>query len=928
MTIWIVPCNLKFYDVIGAFKKFNKIIWKQIVKTIKEDDYVYIYIGKPISALKYKCKVNKVGLSNREIDDQEFIINGEAYVTCGCYMELELLEECSGEYFSLDSLVKHGLVGNIQGPRRALGDLEQYLNSLNVKRLEDEIIEITGIVRLSDDYGKVDDVKPVWIDNLKYLRWVEYDNKAGGFELYEGEMFYYRKDGTKKYFSNKSYTKDNITYYAINPVLIQYEDHEIISLYSPNGALLDCYERNDKYPQFEITDMITDKRSLIMYCIYELESEQTIERLKREKIDNISSRLNEYYGFDDDINDEPDDIDYNDYGLIKYIEIEQKQIIEANASERILINAGPGTGKTWTLIEKIIYMVGHLEIDAETIQVLCFSRAAVDVIRKRIRQEIKDNDGNLEINRIDVRTFDSFATQLLCWVRDSDYELIPKEFKIEKLSYDERIQKFTEVIKAEPELISGCNHLVVDEVQDLVLDRAEMVLTLIKMLPYTCGVTLLGDSCQAIYDYQLDECCTSLNFYKEIKRLGTFKYYSFTKNYRQTSELLTYSDGYRQYLLNENVEDCNEYANYLKNVIPTCNLKLGRVSEKNLNEFVQKYENIRTAILTRNNAQALKISGIFRRFSIDHCMVRKLKDKHLGGWIALVFNKYNEKTIDYKKFSLISVIEKIDGKRELWNFFSEGVPERRLETKEILRKIVDVGTCDFLYLSDKQSPLTISTIHRSKGREYDNVILLDDLLDNSEEIEEHRVKYVAISRARHKLFQSKMRALFFKALDNRRCYGVGVVHNTRKKYLSNFEVGLKGDLITNDFVMEDGLQEWIRENISILPGKEVYLSKSYIQTDGYIYYDVILAYNNKKIGKTSKEFFLELTQAIRSIKGLSNRWEVFDYLYPLEFRGVYITDISSEISMFRGFEKGVQDFGGITTWNSILIEGYAKAVYK
>lgn len=802
--------------------------------------------------------------------------------------------------------------------------------------MTDEIIEITGVVRLSneyDDWGEIDDVKSVWIDNVKYIGWRKSNNKDGGYDVYEGEMFYYLEDGTKKYFSNKEYTKDNVTYYAINPVQIKYIDHEIISIFTRSTGVLHCYERNGAYPRFKVTDMITGDYSLVLFCRYELESEQTLDRLIQGRISNISSRLSDYYGNDDDINNEPEDIDYNvennnDYGLIKYIEIEQKQVIEANASERILINAGPGTGKTWTLIEKIIYMVGHLGIDAETIQVLCFSRAAVDVIRKRIRQEIKDNDGNLELNRIDVRTFDSFATQLLCWVRDSDYELIPKEFKIEKLSYDERIQKFTEIIAAEPELISNCNHLVVDEVQDLVLDRAEMVLTLIRMLPDTCGVTLLGDSCQAIYDYQIDECCTSLNFYKEIKRLDTFKYYSFTENYRQTSKLLTYSDGYRQYLLNENVEACNEYANYLKNVIPTCSLKLGRVSKKNLTEFVEKYENRRTAILTRNNAQALKISGIFRKFSIDHCMVRKLKDKYLGGWIALVFNKYNKKSLDYKEFSLISVIEKIDGKRELWEFFSEGVPERRLETKEILRKIVEVGTCDFLYINDKHSPLTISTIHRSKGREYDNVVLLDDLLDNSEEIEEHRVKYVAISRARHQIFQSKMSALFFKTLDDRRCYGVGMAHKKQKKYLSNFEVGLKGDIISNDFVIEDGLQEWIRENISTLPGKEVYLSKSYVQTDGYIVYDVILAYNNKRIGKTSREFFLELTQAIRSIKGLSNRWEVFDYLYPLEFCGVYITDIASEISLFRGFEKGVQDFGGITTWNSIVIEGYAKAVYK
>ena len=64
MTSWIIPCNLKNYDVIGAFKRFRKLNWKQSAKSIEVGDTVFIYIGKPVSGIKYKCKVNKVNLKN------------------------------------------------------------------------------------------------------------------------------------------------------------------------------------------------------------------------------------------------------------------------------------------------------------------------------------------------------------------------------------------------------------------------------------------------------------------------------------------------------------------------------------------------------------------------------------------------------------------------------------------------------------------------------------------------------------------------------------------------------------------------------------------------------------------------------------------------------------------------------------------------
>lgn len=58
----------------------------------------------------------------------------------------------------------------------------------------------------------------------------------------------------------------------------------------------------------------------------------------------------------------------------KYVEIDQREVIEAEVSRRMIINAGPGTGKTWTLIEKIINLVDVQEVDPETILVLCFPK--------------------------------------------------------------------------------------------------------------------------------------------------------------------------------------------------------------------------------------------------------------------------------------------------------------------------------------------------------------------------------------------------------------------------------------------------------------------------------------------------------------------------------------------------------------------------
>ena len=127
MTSWIIPCNLKNYNVTAAFKKLRKINWKQSATSIEKDDIVYIYVGKPVSAIKYKCVVNKVNIKQREIDDSEFVVDGTPYISYGNYMELELQKEIPDDLYDLRTLESHGLLGNIQGPRRAIGELALFL---------------------------------------------------------------------------------------------------------------------------------------------------------------------------------------------------------------------------------------------------------------------------------------------------------------------------------------------------------------------------------------------------------------------------------------------------------------------------------------------------------------------------------------------------------------------------------------------------------------------------------------------------------------------------------------------------------------------------------------------------------------------------------------------------------------------------------
>lgn len=266
---------------------------------------------------------------------------------------------------------------------------------------------------------------------------------------------------------------------------------------------------------------------------------------------------------------------------------------------------------------------------------------------------------------------------------------------------------------------------------------------------------------------------------------------------------------------------------------------------------------------------------------------------------------------------------------DLWNALTSFRTSTtgRISVSELLRGIKRYGKHRGLLTDVPEEKITVSTIHRSKGREYDTVIILNSLIsEKTDSLEEQRVNYVALSRAKQHMYQVELPDVYFRTLNNRRCYSVQKSFFSGKLFLQFFEVGRRDDFERYSFCIFDGVQEYIRQHMDLLRGKEVYLQKVEV-SNGYVTYDLVLKENDRHLGRTSKWFAEDLNDAIRQIKKLPWHATLHDYLYPKRFSGIYILDVASEISMVQGNEKGIREFENLVTWNTILVEGYAKAEY-
>lgn len=626
--------------------------------------------------------------------------------------------------------------------------------------------------------------------------------------------------------------------------------------------------------------------------------------------------------------------DIADATFSSFVSVEQSKIIELNAVQRSIINAGPGTGKTWTLIEKIKYML-NTGVEAENILVLCFSRAAVEVIRNRLEAAAEKDELPLNWHLIDVRTFDSFATYMLAWLQENIPELLPSGYSLEGQNYEQRIRTATKILQTEKDMLEEYEHIIVDEVQDLVGSRAEMVLALLSGLPDTCGFTLLGDSCQALYDYLAvkdENVMSSDAFYKTIfHQFRTGNFFKLEKNYRQGDEFGQMTIPYREAILSEIQENRISSATALNNHLNSSDINLQHVSKKDIDKYTK---NGTVGILTRTNGQALQISAWLRTEGIKHQLQKPINSMDLAAWVANVLLLAETDVIDFEEFDSIFSSLYPGYAPKAFRYWEALLSTQRDESKahyeieDLLKGLLQNSRHPLLFEEPVKASdaITVSNIHRAKGREFDSVLVIEDVIAGMTEPEnddllEHKVCYVALTRPKklvEKVFL-KPQFIYISKDENRKCFRSGGFAN--KKYLSHYEIGDSTDLNVRSFGRSAEVQDILRNKLT--DGTRLKLLKCPKETQMYVTYKIVLEEDtNCVLGYTSWDFAIGMERAIQRIY---NNHHSIDYKYfPNIFGDIYFNGLTTCVSALDKSIEGARQFGGMFIWNGISLSGFAQ----
>lgn len=113
---WVIPANLKYYDIDSEFAANSEILWTQKA-SIKAGDFVFIYITAPTKALRYACRVLEANIPNQGYRDRDGIET---------LMKLQLLQQYEDHLLPLDLLQEQGLK-SVRGPRRLPPQLVAFL---------------------------------------------------------------------------------------------------------------------------------------------------------------------------------------------------------------------------------------------------------------------------------------------------------------------------------------------------------------------------------------------------------------------------------------------------------------------------------------------------------------------------------------------------------------------------------------------------------------------------------------------------------------------------------------------------------------------------------------------------------------------------------------------------------------------------------
>lgn len=504
---------------------------------------------------------------------------------------------------------------------------------------------------------------------------------------------------------------------------------------------------------------------------------------------------------------------------------EQLTVIEAPCDDWLLVEAGPGTGKTQVAAMRLVHLLRQ-GLQPAQILVLSFSRSAVSTLTRRLKAVDIGEEGVLEdLRHLAIRTFDSWAFRMLRTGGVPAIELL-------KNTHDQNIEAVTQRLldhadSAMSERLSAIRHVIVDEFQDLPGVRAEMVSALLGRLNdggnARCGFTVLGDPAQAIYRFAAlaADRNASLDPWLDIRhRMGSrLRTIVLTSNHRSIKRLADMAARLRTLLASNDFDAKSKLL-----AIQTFLSRIpASISEGKLDAtWLASQPEGTTAILTRTNGEALMVCKMLLGNSCDGPNV-PIRLRLSGtpilapAWIAALLAKFKPQTISRKVFEIAydKASEELDSRTKAaiqlppmnvaWRRLahasgaSDGVGA--LDLDELRRRIYwpDSFPDD---QTKEDTAVVITTIHQAKGMEFDNVALLESAHQQTaggvgDPLEEANVGFVAVTRSGKHLGRLPS-ACVLRAPTGREFRGGRRLQSWSG--MVNFQIGLPGDVEASAFV--------------------------------------------------------------------------------------------------------------------------------
>jgi ATP-dependent DNA helicase RecQ len=418
----------------------------------------------------------------------------------------------------------------------------------------------------------------------------------------------------------------------------------------------------------------------------------------------------------------------------------QRRIIDDKDSKYIVVAAGPGSGKTKVLVHKLASLLLMEDVKHEQLLMVTFSRAAATEFKKRLIELI----GNAA-NFIDMKTFHSYCFDLLGKVGTIDRASEIIKTTVEKIKKNEvEISRITKTV------------LVIDEAQDMDKDEFELIKVLMEKNE-EMRVIAVGDDDQNIYEWRGADSKYLLSFITEKKAAK----YELITNYRSKSNLVSFTNQFVK-SIEKRLKEIPIEAKQ------TDNGKIKIVHYKNCNLITPLIDDIlstglsgTTCVLTHKNEEAFQVAGLLIKRGLKAKLIQSndgfslynlaevrffLKELKLDDEVFTisddVWGNAKRKVIDRYKHSskfeivnnLIKDFEATNTKKKYKSDFEVFIRESKLED----------------FINENGETIFVSTIHKAKGKEFDNVFLMLENFDAKAD-EKKRQLYVAMTRAKQKL---------------------------------------------------------------------------------------------------------------------------------------------------------------------------------